>query len=390
MEAIGRLLAAGDDSELARITRAGLVGLQAMLTDGVARSSADPGLAAAADLLGQLDELLGERVAGPRPAAAAERVTASAAGHPPPVSADRRTDPRLGDLIAAFAADPAVTRVIDEPSLTALSAVSDPAAWLGFHLCLLRLATSTAASWRSKAAPLADDRPASWQLLPGENDTVLIPSFATDPAGAAAPAAGYRASPSAPLDDEVTAALGLGSPGAAVDPDAVVIGRLSTLALGLTSLDDNLVLCLQAVLFKGSRRLDDQLRQRYRTALLGRLREWARTPARSAARLEALLEVDEALNSLTHRPPPPTTSWWGQLRQQSRDVVTQAADALRKAGTDAEVLPLSLKYRDIQDLTDHNDVGVSSGGQPGDVLACLRLWARIEDRTLPGRVMYRA
>ena len=55
----------------------------------------------------------------------------------------------------------------------------------------------------------------------------------------------------------------------------------------------------------------------------------------------------------------------------------RSADALREMGTDVEVLPLGLKYRDIQDLTDHNDVGVSSGGQPGDVLACLRLWARI-------------
>lgn len=391
MEAIGRLLAAGDDSELARVTRAGLIGLQAMLADGVARCPADPGLAAAADLLGELDELLGKRAAGTRPAAAAERVTASAAPTPP-VPADRRTDPGLGDLVAAFAADPAVTRAIDEPSLAALSAVSDPAAaWLGFHFCLLRLAASTAASWRSKGAPLAAEHgQTDWQLLPGDGDTVLVPPYLKDLAGDAAPAAGYRTSPSAPLDADVAAAVGLGSPGADSDPDAVTIARLSTLVLRLTELDDNLVLCLQAVLFKGSRRLDDELRKRYRAALLGRLREWTRTPARSAARLEALLEVDEALNSLTHRPPPATTSWWAQLRQQSRDVVSQSADALRKAGTDAEVLPLSLKYRDIKDLTDHNDVGVSSGGQPGDVLACLRLWARIEGRTLPGRVMYRA
>jgi hypothetical protein len=380
MEAIDRLLAAGDDSELARVARAGLVGLRAMLGDGTARYPDDPGLAATADLLRQLDKMLGDRnavVEARQAATAPERLPA---------------DRRLADLIAAFAADPVVIRTIDDQSLTALSAVSDSAAgWLGFHLCLLRLAAPAAATWRGKAAPLTTDHgPVAWQLLPGDDDTVLVPPYITDLAGTTAPATGYRTSPSAPLDEEVVAAIGLGSPSVDSDPDAGTIARLSTLVLTLAELDDNLVLCLQAVLFKGSRRLDDELRKRYRAALLGRLREWARTPTRSTARLEALLEVDEALNSLTHRPPPPQASWWGQLRQQSRNAVSRSVDSLRNAGADVEVLPLGLKYRDIQDMTDHNDVGASSGGQPGDVLACLRLWARIEGRTLPGRVMYRA
>jgi len=376
MEAIGRLLAAGEDSELARVARAWLIGLRAMVTDSAARHPDDPGLAAAPDLLEQLDELLGNRAPVLEASTAVRRLPA---------------DSRLADLIAAFAADPAVAGAIDEQSLTMLTAVSDPAVrWLSFHLCLLRLAAPVAAAWRSKAAPLAADHgPAAWQLLPGD-DAVLVPPCITDPPGGTAPAAGYRTAPSAPLDDEVAAAIGLGSPGPDSDQDAMAIARLSTLILALAQLDDNLVVCLQAVLFKGSRRLDDELRKHYRAAMLGRLREWARTPPRSAARLEALLEVDEALNSLTHRPPPPQTSWWAQLRRQSRQVVTRSASALRAAGTDAEVLSIGMKYRDIKDLTDHNDVGVSSGGQPGDVLACLRLWARIEGRTLPGRVMYRA
>jgi hypothetical protein len=377
MEAVARLLAAGDDSQLTRTARAGLIGLRAMVADSADRYPGDPGLAAARDLLRQLDELLGERET------AADRPDPSQPASP---AAGRL----LADLLAAFAADPIVAAAVDEQSLTALCAAGDQAAqWLRYHLCLLRLTASVAATWRTRAVPLtADDGTTAWQLLPGNEDAVLVPPGPRDPAGTTAPTAGYRISPTAPLNDEVTAALGGGSLDS--DPTAAAIARLATLVLALTELDDNLVLCLQAVIFKGSRHLDGELRTRYRAALLGRLREWARTPARSVARLEALLEVDEALNSLTHRPPPPPASWWAQLRQQSRYLVDRYAEALREAGTEVEVLPISLKYRDIKDLTDHNDVGVSSGGRPGDVLACLRLWARMEGRTLPGRVVYRA
>jgi hypothetical protein len=35
-------------------------------------------------------------------------------------------------------------------------------------------------------------------------------------------------------------------------------------------------------------------------------------------------------------------------------------------------------------------VAFRSGGKPGDVLACLKLWTRIDGRAIPGRVMYRA
>ena len=297
MEAIGRVLTAGDDSELAQVARAGLVGLRAMLTDSTARYPDDPALAATMDLLEQLDKLLGDRSAAVKTrqaVASADPAAAQASVAPGRLPAD----PRLADLITAFAADPAVTRAIDEQSLTALSTVSDPAAgWLGFHLFLLRLATSTAASWRGKAAPLAtDDGLTGWQLLPGDDDLVLVPPYITDPAGVTALAAGYRTSPSAPLDDEVAAAAGLGSPGVNSDPDAVAIARLSTLVLTLTQLDDNLVLCLQAVLFKGSRRLDDELRKRYRAALLGRLREWARAPP---ARPRALRRCSKSMRRST-------------------------------------------------------------------------------------------
>ena len=144
------------------------------------------------------------------------------------------------------------------------------------------------------------------------------------------------------------------------------------------------------MLFSGSRRLDEELRGQYRTDLLGRYREYARTAPGSAARLEALLDIDEAVSSLMHRPPAHAASWWAQVRQRSRRLVDQAADELRRSGADVEVLPLSMRYLDVRGYTAGNDVASSTGGEPGDVLACLRPWARIDGTTLPGRVMYRS
>jgi len=70
-------------------------------------------------------------------------------------------------------------------------------------------------------------------------------------------------------------------------------------------------------------------------------------------------------------------------------MVDRSVSALKTRGADVEVMPLSLRYRDVRDLTTGNDVASRSGGEPGDVLACLRLWARIGGKTIPGRVMYR-
>ena len=68
----------------------------------------------------------------------------------------------------------------------------------------------------------------------------------------------------------------------------------------------------------------------------------------------------------------------------------KAAEDLRESGADVEVLTLGLRYQDVRDRTGGNDVPSRSGGETGDILGCLRLWARIGTRQLPGRVLYRS
>ena len=384
MDAAKRLLQVTDGSEIARTARSGLIGWRAMLADAVARCPQDPGRIPALELIGQVDEVLG--ASGP------EQDLGAAGAAPAP-----DLDSGLGDLVAAFAGDPSVTQFLDTQSLSALSRPPEgsqdgaDAIWRALHLCLLRLPEPVSAQWRGKTAALAapaESTAEACRRLPGEGRATLVPVRAT-PEGTQA-AGGIETSPDAPVDDEVLAALGIRGTGAQDrDTDAAELARLSSLMLALTGLDENLVLYLESVHFKGSTRLDDKLRQLYRTDLLGRLREYTRSEPGSTARLEALIEVDEAVNSLTHRPPAAAGSWWDQMRQQSRHMVDRSVSALKARGADVEVMQLGLRYRDVRDLTAGNDVASRSGGEPGDVLACLRLWARIEGKTMPGRVMYR-
>jgi hypothetical protein len=379
MDATRRLLQQGERSSIAGVARGGLIGLHAMLADAVLRFPQDAGVSLAAEVIRQLDELL---AVGDGPAAGGESLPGQPRPPAPAVTAPAEPETGLGDLVAEFAADPAVAESIDEQSLTSLgSTLGEDDSWRLLHLCLLRLPAVTAERWRVQAAGRIDPGRADWRVLPGERETVLVPPRV---------AAGYRIAPGAPADDEVLDALGLRPDAAGAAPEAAELSRLSSLLLELAGIDENLMLALESALFQGVRRLDTELRQRYRTDLLGRLREYGRSTPGSVRRLEALLDIDEAANSLTHRPPPSSDSWWGRVHRQSRRMVDRSADDLKKAGVDVEVLPISLRYREVRDLTGGNDVASRSGGEPGDVLACLRLWARVGGRTLPGRVMYRA
>jgi hypothetical protein len=383
MDTAKRLLQVTESSEIARTARSGLIGWRAILADAVARCPQDPGRIPAIDLIGQVDEIL--RAWG------AEQDSGAAATAPAPY-----LDFGLRDLVAAFAGDPSVVQFLDTQSLAALRRASEgpqdraDAIWRALHLCLLRLPEQVSAQWRGKTAALsapAEIAAEAWRRLPGEHRATLVPVRAT-PEGTLL-AGGIQTAPDAVVDEEVLAAVRGHGTGAQDRGDAAELARLSSLLLALTALDENLVLCLESVHFKGSTRLDDKIRQLYGTDLLGRLREYARSEPGSAASLEALIEVDEAVNSLTHRPPAAVGSWWDQIRQQSRRMVDQSVSALKARGTDVEVMQLSLRYRDVRDLTSGNDVASRSGGEPGDVLACLRLWARIGGKTVLGRVMYR-
>jgi hypothetical protein len=104
--------------------------------------------------------------------------------------------------------------------------------------------------------------------------------------------------------------------------------------------------------------------------------------------LKALLDLDEALHSLVYQPPAAPDSWWARLLGQAREALFLARDRAVQAGIAVHLQSLGGNFADINRLAPDSlqvDCGV-----PGEVSACLRVWARIDDEELKGRVLYRS
>jgi hypothetical protein len=135
--------------------------------------------------------------------------------------------------------------------------------------------------------------------------------------------------------------------------------------------------------------ISDQ-RQRY---LAEMLRLWERVQAGSSSehgrkeRLKERLDLDECFHSLVYQPPADPASWWGRLQAQARDTLFQARDRAVQAGCQVHLQLLGGSFADINRLAPDSlqvDYGV-----PGEVVVCLRVWARIDGEELKGRVLYR-
>jgi len=81
-------------------------------------------------------------------------------------------------------------------------------------------------------------------------------------------------------------------------------------------------------------------------------------------------------------------SWWGNLQKESRRLLRKVADKAVKAGNDVRLKQLSGLYADVCELS-KDDLQLDCGGTPGEVLTCLRVYARINQQEYPGRVIFR-
>ena len=105
--------------------------------------------------------------------------------------------------------------------------------------------------------------------------------------------------------------------------------------------------------------------------------------------LRARLDLDEAIHSLTYLPCVDRFSWWGNLQHEARRTFDTAAQQARQAGINVQIRPLWGTYADIYPFS-KDDLQIETGGIPGEVSACLRVYAKINDEILPGRVLFRS
>src|SRR5262249_26437579 len=105
-------------------------------------------------------------------------------------------------------------------------------------------------------------------------------------------------------------------------------------------------------------------------------------------RVKKRLDLDEAIHSLVYQPPAAPDSWWDRLQSQARAALFQERDRAVAAGCPVQLQLLGRGFAGISRLATAR-VQVDSG-VPGEVSACLRVWARVDGEELKGRVLYRS
>jgi hypothetical protein len=110
------------------------------------------------------------------------------------------------------------------------------------------------------------------------------------------------------------------------------------------------------------------------------------------AALEARIRLDEAIHSLVYQPLVAPDSWWGKLQQSARRTLNDAVAKARQANCQVQIRTLLGPYADIQTYSSKYDLEdiEESIGIPGEVSTCLRVFTKINNKKLPGRVIFRS
>jgi hypothetical protein len=391
------LLLERSDSRASQALRWGLHGLRASWQAVLEEVPQDPGCGDLRMLLAELEALLGPGHLSTSPVLPPD--TAGDGAPAGPAVADAHL-PRLLSLARAVAGD---RRFQAELKQSPISDASDDDIWNGVQRLLLRVPLHLADEWRQRSQELADGaggRLDEWAAvaLPLPWDEAIYPGVTGE-----VRAAGLRSAPTAPLDPRVAAPA---------DESLQVLARVTSTCLWFVDHDPHLSHCLKSVFRFGVAPRTGEQRERYVAELL-RLWERVRTASSLALRvgvsgageeaarehadtprqrlkeqMKALLDLDEALHSLVYQPPAAAESWWARLLGQAREALFRSRDRAVQAGCAVHLQALGGTFADINRLAPDSlqvDFGV-----PGEVSACLRVWARIDGEELKGRVLYRS
>jgi hypothetical protein len=370
------LLLARSDARVSQALRWGLCGLRASLQAALDDGPDEPGCEEVRGLLSELDSLLEPAGAFSGPALPVDE--------PAPAVPDSETAPRLLPLAQAIAADsrfPVPGKGLRQSPGAGVREDKDDAIWNGVQRLLLRVAPELAAEWRHRCLAFADKvgaRPDDHQtvVLPLGRDETIYPGLT-----GAVQAVGLRSTAAAPLDPRVPEPS---------DPDLRFLAGVTSAYLWFIEQDPCLHHCLQSVFRFGLAPLVGDQQPRYRAELLRRWERVGSAPRTTATKqgLKDHLDLDEALQSLVYQPLAHARSWWGCLQSQARDVLFQARDRAIRAGCNVHLQLLGGTFAEVNRLAPDSlqvDFGI-----PGEVVSCLRVWARIDGEELKGRVLYRS
>lgn len=366
MEYLRKLLEV-ENSNLGRLLWFGLYGLEATLNQAVKEFPFDPGVEECDRLLQELHNVL----------------------QSPPVLSLPESQPqlqpefRLTHLRDAFSSDPELNFYLDN---TQLLSQTDADVWNEIHRKLLRVPEDLATSWQQKAFDLVQEVgtvPDYRNLveLPFIRDEVIYPGLS-----GSVKTKGLCLSQKALLDADIFQS----HPSQEIDIHLLM--GFVLLYIKFIEIDPDLHHALKTVFGFDviSFAQKPEQRHQYIQALSDR---WERTQKTQdnpdvVINLRAWIDMDEAIHSLLFVPPAERYSWWGKLQQESRRVLKKVADKAIKAGNNIRIRQLSGLYADICPFS-KDDLQLDCGGTPGEVLTCLRIYARINQEENPGRVIFR-
>jgi hypothetical protein len=177
-----------------------------------------------------------------------------------------------------------------------------------------------------------------------------------------------------------------------LDGDLSFLAGVVSVCLKFIELEPSLHHAFKRVYRFGVKSLNSPEEQsKYMAALTDCFRRYRETEANPdpVLALRHRLDLDEAINSLVFLPPAERDSWWGKLQLESRRTLKHVAERARNPNCNVRLLQLSGLYADVCNLS-KDDLELDSGGIPGEVVTCLRVYARIGQEELPGRVLFRS
>lgn len=351
-----------ENSELAKLLRFSLYGLEATLNQARTELPLDPGASVCDEVLQELQSLL-----QPQEIFSFEE---------PP------DELKLSHLRDTFDFDPELIHYLGN---SPLQSQTDSDLWHEIQRKLLRVPENLADTWRQRALDLAQEVGAiadnsNLYELPFIRDEIIYPGLK-----GTINAKGLCLSRQALLKSEFFQNNESG--------ELDLLSGFFNLYIKFIEIEPDLYHALKSIFGFDVISLHSKPEQRsqYIEALSDRFHrtQKAEESGDRLSTLRAWIDMDEAIHSLVFVPPAERYSWWGKLQQESRRILKKIADNAINAGHDVRIRQLSGLYADIYALS-KDDLQLDCGGVPGEVLTCLRVYARINQEESPGRVIFRS
>ncbi|NEP01025.1 MAG: hypothetical protein F6K58_20670 [Symploca sp. SIO2E9] len=388
-----------ENSTLAQILRFSLYGLHTSLTKALAEINDDPGASDCSELIKELNYLLEENsesegkeeLISPSDTQSSEQDVSEQIIQPEPSqpvpepesSSVSTTDELLLEpLRKDFLSDQDLLSYLAYLEPVELKSTNDSDLWNEVQRLLLRVPEKLAKEKRehfldiAKGAGAKPDYEQLMSNIPFSSSKILYPGLSDK-----VQASGLQLSAEV-LSGEVKR-----------EGDLYFLAGVVSTYLELINIDPSLHHVLESVYSFGIKSFHSEPEQqdKYITALIDRFQRAQKAEGNPdpTLTLQTRLDLDEAIHSLVYLPPADRYSWWGKLQQQARRTLRSVADQARNAGYNVQIRYLWGRYSEVCDHS-KNDLELDRGGSPGDVLACLRVYAKINEEVFPGRVLYRS